>query len=420
MILITGLAPGLASSQAVSPLHQNGFGRLHDPVFSVNRAMGNLAAGYRSATAINAGNPASYSGLVLTTFEMGAFLEGQTISQPEQSFQSVGGNVSHLALGVPLKAGKAGLAFGLSPYSTIKYNFANTVDDPLLGGYDAVAEGDGSTYRLFAGTGLRFGDASVGINANFIFGSNDYLNGARFTDSLDLNNVQNHRRLRVRGIQLDLGAQYTIRINDLAAEDENKTPLFLTLGAVVTPGISMRVLVDDYWETTVTNTISGDEFPIDTAAGGVFGDVQRITMPWTVSAGMTIGDKERWMAGVDGRFATWENARFPSLNGPLRNSWTVKLGGQITPVKENGNYFNRMQYRAGFYAGRSEQVAEGEQVSMFGTTFGLSFPTKRSFSRINLMADIGQMAAQETKQTFYDLTLSFTLNSRWFVKPKYD
>ena len=85
--------------------------------------------------------------------------------------------------------------------------------------------------------------------------------------------------------------------------------------------------------------------------------------------------------------------------------------------------FNKIQYKMGLYYGKSEYLYNNIQLDQVGGTFGFAIPVKRSFARINLMADIGTRGTQADiaiRETYYKFSFGFTLNDQWFIKRKYD
>ena len=384
--------------------------------------MGGLGAGYKSAYYINFANPASYSNLVLTTFETGIYGQGGKITSDSTNYSSGGGNINHFALGFPIRNKReipTGISFGLLPYSNVKYNFQNSINHSELGTYQQDISGKGSFYQAYIGSGMRFNDVSFGLNTIFIFGKNDYLLGTSFADSLGLLDSRNHKEMNVRGVTFNMGLQYDIKIQELERRDAKKDPINLTIGVTGSPGIKMKTNVSDFWETTRTNIIN-TTIVVDTAAGGLFNEKGSLKLPWSVGLGATIGNEKNWLAGIDFKYGAWEKSNIPLSTNNLKNRWEVGFGGQISPQDNKGKYYERMDFRLGFHTGMLEQTVDNQQVFDFGTTFGFSLPMKRSFSKINLGTDIGKMSVSDLKQTYYKFTISYTLSDRWFIKRKYD
>jgi hypothetical protein len=147
--------------------------------------MGGLSLGLMQPFNINHSNPASYSSLLLTTFDVGG-----TASMYEQytssSFHSYEYNAdfAYLAMGFPLIPRKWGVSFGILPYSSVGYSMneqkVNAAGDPE----QHVYQGSGGLNQFYVGTGFNLGrNYSFGVNAAFIFGTIDQLRKVEYPDN---------------------------------------------------------------------------------------------------------------------------------------------------------------------------------------------------------------------------------------------
>ena len=88
--------------QTFSPQSQFGLGNLHSSIFASNKAMGGISAAYRSPRDINYLNPASYSAIAFTTFDIGLHLYGNVISDSARLTDAANGGINHIALAFPV------------------------------------------------------------------------------------------------------------------------------------------------------------------------------------------------------------------------------------------------------------------------------------------------------------------------------
>ncbi len=136
--------------------------------------MGGIGIGLAQPFNINYSNPASYSSIVLTTFEAagkGSMYELHNATSTH-AYQ-YNADFGYLAMGFPLKSKKWGMSFGLLPYSSIGYeitdkqinNFSGEVENHLY-------EGSGGLNQVYLGTGFHLGkNFFAGVNAAFLFGT---------------------------------------------------------------------------------------------------------------------------------------------------------------------------------------------------------------------------------------------------------
>src|SRR5690606_28298859 len=119
-----------AQTTTNSPYSRFGVGELKGTYLPQNTSMGNLAYGISTTGVynnINIANPASYSQIRLTAFDVGIGGNIQTLKRDNLSENSFNANLSHLAIAIPVSK-KSALSFGILPYSVLGYSFRQSVD----------------------------------------------------------------------------------------------------------------------------------------------------------------------------------------------------------------------------------------------------------------------------------------------------
>ena len=292
-------------SQGFSPYSRYGLGYLPSDVFSSTRAMGGIATGYSSAFHINHTNPASYADIAITTFEVGVNVDAATVHTKDSAYNGVNGTVSHVAIGVPLIRNKWGLSFGLLPYSFLNYDFANKDVDT-----SKVYTGKGSLYQLYVGTAYRIKDFSIGINGGYVFGKLDYTKGFAFTDSIGAYNVQNATSLKVGGFVYNIGIQYKKRVLKKSPQNSLKSDIFITAGAQGTTSVRLNARTSSQWQRYIN--LSDVPTVIDTPLS--YAEQKgKVTIPYNFSLGLTAGNENWWLVGIDFKYAGWSRFAY-SLN----------------------------------------------------------------------------------------------------------
>jgi len=105
----------------------------------------------------------------------------------------------------------------------------------------------------------------------------------------------------------------------------------------------------------------------------------------------------------------------------------MSFGIQYTPNKE-GSYLQRINYRMGGYYTQTMLVLNNNQITQQAATFGLGLPVGtyrllQNFSMINIGIELGIRGTTSDdllEEKYFKISLGFTMNDKWFVKPKYD
>lgn len=418
----TVFAVFFANSQSTSPYSRFGLGFLRPEVMSNNKAMGEITGGIRSAYSLNPENPASYSELTYTTFEVAASVDMNTLTTRDSSYNGAYGTINHLAIGFPIKRGVWGLSAGLLPYATTNYNFAEQIADT-----SRIYQGNGSLYKVYLGTAYKIGDFSLGVNIGYLFGKTDYYKGFGFTDSLNAFNVRNNTSMRANGLLYDVGLQYHKRIAKRTEENHYKTDIFITAGIYGRSHSPATTTTSGYWERYIVQNSNNQVIDmIDTIAD----KKGKLTLPYKIGTGFTIGNENWWIVGADFKYTRWSMYSSDLKNGSLADSWRFSFGAGITP-DFLGKFLKRINYKVGFYTEKSEVQVGTSSMQSYGGTFGITFPFlfgrertgTNDFCQVYLMGDIGSRIPQNKaliSETYYRITIGLALNAQWFQKRRFD
>ncbi|HLP51040.1 MAG TPA: hypothetical protein VK154_09175 [Chitinophagales bacterium] len=425
-VLLFSYSYVVSFSQAASPYSRFGLGYVYSPVFSANKAMGEIAAPYASAININYANPASYASLTRTTIEVGMKMDGANIHTQDSNYRSIQPNISHIAVAfapnVLAKKKNWGISLGLLPYTNINYTFIQNYNDSALGPYRLVHAGKGSLYQAYVGGAYKVKGLSIGANLGFLFGKLDYQKTITFPDSLYAYSTRNITSVNAKSFMYTIGLQYEYRIYHNKETPEPRTDINMIVGAYGSGGLKLNAKVSNYWDRFYIDPTFG-VVTIDTAQAN-FNQKESIKLPFNMGAGVMFGNELYWMLGADFKFMNWKSYSSPLNNGGLNNSWRISIGGQITPNIEadRKKYFSKVQYRLGGYYGKSELNYNGKQLSEAGGTVGFGFPFK-SVAHLNLSGDFGSRGVSDPnaiRETYYRVTFGFVLNDIWFTKRKFD
>ncbi|MFY0252816.1 hypothetical protein ACDQ55_02560 [Chitinophaga sp. 30R24] len=410
-----------AIAQDNSPYSRYGLGDLNNNQNTVNRGMGGVSQAYSDPQSVNFINPASYSSLLLTTFDVGVEGGARSITENGAKFSSAFGTLSYLQLGVPIIKNKWGLNLGLRPVTRVSYNvqtgtngtFFDTTKYPLINRY----EGSGGLYQLYVGTGVRFGNFSIGANLGYLFGNVENNTRLIFPDP---NIYPSHRMFQTtyNSFFYKLGVQYRAKIN---------TDMDLTFGATGSFQQDMKARQETLYETLLYDAASNTYTNQDTvsytkSARGT------VVYPADFGGGIMLRKYDKWSVGIDFNTTQWENYRNFGSKDSLQNSWKLSVGGQFVPnaMALNG-YWNRVAYRFGAYYGLDYLKLNGKDMPILGFTVGAGLPVRRmpysnQYSLINVAFEVAHRGNNETvlKENVYRVSLGFTLSDKWFIKRKYE
>lgn len=423
-----------------SPYSRYGLGNINPTEFAPLQSMGGIAAGYNNPYELNLTNPASTAFLRYTSFETGGFARYSVLSANDESASNWSGNISHFALGFPLKnpVNKAlerekspfdyGMALGLMPYSSIGYDVESTSSLPNIGDVTYKYLGSGATYQAFLNSSVKYNNIALGGHVGYLFGSGRNETATLFNDVENAFSNVLRDEYNLSGFIWRLGIQYELIIGE-TPEDDAKTRSErsrLILGAygnsasnIDITGSSIAARTNSFYTGSNLDTIISS-VEID--------DIMKLPSEFGIGFTYTLltKNKRRIKLGSDLKIGQWRQYNNPLREETLENSWRVAVGGEMIPnINSYNRYTDIMRYRLGFHYGADPRVVDGEQLTNYGVTLGLGFKLKlpRGMpSFMNLGLEAGQLTAPNSlSENYYRINLGFTLNDNsWFYKQKFN
>ena len=444
MLLIAGLE-AYSQVRVAAPYSRFGVGELQPGVFPAQRGMGGTGTFMIEGYKVNPTNPASYAYLLDPVFSAGVNYKIQNLKSSEETLELRYGRPYNFSLGLPLKRGKWGMAFGIMPYSTAGYDLTvdNTdLEDPHTLRY----EGDGGINRAFVGMGYRIinkvdsalnaTSLSIGAEAGYHFGSLNYSSRTEFdfrSNSLS-KRFQNFRQYKaVRG---KFGVNY--QTNLLKRTKQDPSYLKLLAGATFSAERDMKTIFRELGETYQPNSV-GTEIARDTLidTGEIEGTT---TLPFTFTLGGGLDyvstQKFRIQGGVEYSYGDWSSYKTsaPGFNDQgenLKNSQEISIGVEVTPDLSSIQYFEKVEYRVGFRYSDGYLRVRDQDITESGISFGLSLPinAKRNLSRsmFNIGVEYGTRGTTDNsliEEEYWNFQVGFTLTPHvrnlWLKQRKYD
>jgi hypothetical protein len=237
-----------------SPYSRYGLGDFQFNGFSQNMPMGGGGIGLRCDSTgdqqINILNPASYTGHMLVTYDVGLQSNTTMLSTSSTSGVFNRTTLSHVGLAFPVTKWW-GASLGLIPYSSVGYNVSTSGYRDSIGYVTDKYEGSGGISQVFVGNAfrpfaglpghfllsdeydklesghdscglykkLRFRSAlaniSIGANTSYLFGSLNNIRRNIFADTLNAMNTKITRKTIFRDAYASFGIQYRFHLYKL-------------------------------------------------------------------------------------------------------------------------------------------------------------------------------------------------------------
>ncbi|BFM43317.1 membrane protein [Flavobacterium sp. CFS9] len=368
-----------------------------------NRSMSGVAV-EQDSIHLNIENPASYASLKFTTFTVGGSFGTTNLKTSERSEKAQRATFDYLALGIPM--GKFGAAFGLVPLSSVGYKIQNDLTD-TQGATSTQLQGKGGVNKVFFGLGYQIKkNWNIGVDAQYNFGKITTTSLALRTDVENATRETNDSELS--GINFNIGTMYQTKI-------DKKLSLFTSLNYTFASNLtstSNRVI-----------QVDGDPDPITTPE-----QTNKLKLPNKVTFGAGIGEARKWLVGTtisfqgDGQLANFYNTRD---NVRYEKYQKYAIGGYYIPNYGSfTSYFSRMTYRAGLKYEKIGLVVNNQEINDLGMTLGMGIPLNNgSFSNVNIGLEFGKrgtMSAGLVQENYFNFSMSFSFNDKWFVKSKFN
>lgn len=413
--LLIMVSPELnAQTRIGSPYSRYGVGDLQNNRYFRNLAMGGISFGFRNANTVNYANPASYTVFDSTSFvfETGINSQFLQLNSKEKSQLSNYTSLGYLVLGFPVTKWW-GASVGLLPYSNLGYKISDSEEIAGVGNVNYLYEGNGGLNQFYAGNSFKITkNLSAGFNTSFIFGTLGKTRTVSMPDSAYFLNLRMNNGIVVNDFLFNYGVQYNKKF---------KNDITLGLGLVFSNTSNLTAKQDSF---AYTFLVSSSAESIKDTLVNTSGANGKIVIPQNIGAGICIGKKDRWLAGVDVSMQNWEKYSSFGEKDSLKNSFQAAVGFEFTPKNSAvSGYFKRIHYRFGARYNKTYLQLRDNQLSEVAFSFGMGLPLKKSKTAINIGVELGQRGTTENnliQENFGRIVLSLSIYERWFLKKKFD
>jgi hypothetical protein len=473
-----------AQVNTFSPYSRFGLGELNQTTFAHNQAMAGTCIAYKPDSLfpvmINTGNPASYALIKFATFEVGGNFVRSNFTTSLSSVYKWTTNFNYGTLGFPIRR-KSGAAFGIMPYSNVGYTMRSVNNEPNIGNVTYNYNGEGGFNKVFLGYGtmpfkerlMKFrkkqatkemdpaynitlssykfkelmnelaSDFSIGVNANYLFGSTLNFTDVRYPNSLTYFNTIREKTVRINDFTGNFGMQTAFTIDSVKVKSNDTNRVNTTR---LKRALSEKVKITFGYYMALNNTVKAKYdivsynyflnnsaiIPKDTVLK-TLDQSGKITLPLEQGFGIGFKKGERFNLVMDYAITDWSNFKMFDYTNTLKNNMRTSIGLNFVPDKNvlgKGTYFKRTQYRAGAFYNSGYLDINQTLIKTYGVTAGLSLPVgiRTGTGLVNIGIQYGVTGTQSNnliKENFIRVNFGFTFNSTyfddlWFRKFKYD
>jgi len=412
-----------SQSTTNSPYSRYGIGVIRPQSFSQNFGMGGTGIGHRSDRSINLLNPASFSAIAVTTFDLGFTNNSLWLEDGTESQYQNNPYIDHIAFAFPILKNKWGMSFGFLPYSNMGYKYDEVINDSIAGAISYYSQGEGAINKAYFGNGFALNiDSnsliSFGVNAYFLFGSMEQDEKIIYGDLPGSFNLWRVNDVSVSDFGVDFGLQYQKRFKN--AEDEQYK---FTAGATYTLANDLNAK-----RTEIIRSFSGNvDFGTIKDTSKFDEDVEDIIqLPAELGVGLSLEKQNTWLLSLDYKMANWGSIASNDALYSYKSNYSLAAGIQFIPKYDGHNYLQRMAYRVGAKYSNSYIAVNNVDWSEYGITFGIGMPVRKSgssYPRLNLGFEYGNRGTTDSgliKEKFFNFNIGVTINAMWFGKRKYD
>lgn len=403
----------IAQSDLSTPYSRFGLGDIYtNSPSTILKGMGGVANAMSDNCLLNPSNPASYASIdsLSLLFDAGFYIKTAAFSTNKLSSNGSNASFNYASFGLSAtKRWKIGA--GIMPYTNREYNVVTEHHD--LGSYKVAFQGEGGLNKAFFANGIKITkNLSVGVTASYIFGTLFDNTSIYYPDSTSFLNGKRSINMRVNDFKLDYGLLYRIPINKYS----------VTVGLTYSQGTKIASKRDIFIRSMFKGFENQVESPIDTLKY-VTNENVNINIPNGYGVGIRVDNGDNWTVAADFNWAGWKGFTMNGVNDSLQNSWNVAIGGSYKPTSTSiSKYYRKITYRAGFHFDQTYYNLYGQSINKYGITFGFGLPVPRSLTSLNVAIELGSMGTVKhnlVKENYFNISVSMSINDRWFVKKRY-
>jgi hypothetical protein len=434
-----------------------GIGQLSPAANVKSLGMGGVQSAIGDGNAINLYNPASYSFLDNTVYQVSGQVNFLRAKTSTESLKYKNANLGEIAIAFRKPSSKWGFAAGMHSYSAIGYSHSNVqaVNDSLKANYKYTGEG-GLTEatigmsRIFVIKNthilidsitkkqdtLNYSQLlSIGANMNYLFGNLSQINSVEYNDVRYLGSRVTKNTF-AQGILYQGGLLYQVPVKLVLDKKKLVSASYLQIGATYTMGKDIRATLNQVNESTYYG--ANNAIIINDSSYTSLPQKGRLTIPQRMTVGIAYKKSKAKSGSIllsaDYTLQNWSN--YKNTTGDANNtndyfnaSAITSVGFEYRPTTAMAdNLAHRMQYRFGVKYADTQLVLNNKQIMQKSISAGLSIPLMKGDSKMHLSAEYSMFGTTENnlvQENQLNLWVAFSFSplrskERWFYIYQYD
>ena len=395
--------------QSSSTYTRYGIGDINYTYSARSLGLGKTGVGMTNQYFVESLNPASWTDLKFTRFELSLILNGVRLTNNTDSRFYTDAEFKGFTFAFPISE-KYGIGFasGLTPYSRVSYEVKSTTSPDFLEGssYTTTYKGSGGLSKLFMGLSYRTPiDWFIGASAEYYFGRRNYTSNIEFSNS-DYRSGEYELDYRSTGGGTTIGIISQNFSNLLNTESISNLRL----------GISFNYISNLSTDSSLTKN------PSTSADTIVFGNAE-MKIPYRLISGITLQLKDVYTFNLDYIFQPWSEYRFNGKTSKnLRDAHRFGFGFEYYPKSQPGtSKWEQIIWRMGLSYEITQYLMKGQGIKQYSVFGGFSIPLG-----IGNTFDVGfQYSLRGTtdyslvKENFYKINIGISFGELWFLQSHY-
>ncbi|MDI6766522.1 MAG: hypothetical protein QME52_06840 [Bacteroidota bacterium] len=410
LFLFVSLVTRVQAGNGGSGYSRYGLGDINHFASSRFSGMGGASIGSLSNNSINQFNPAAWSSLNRTRYEVSLTYQGFTSTDWQKSAYLSETFFNGFMITLPiLPRNGMTLGLGVTPFSRINYHviMPGSFND-LQYRSEYIGTGGLSRGRLGL-SGIIFTNLHLGIEFNYLFGTSNYTTKQKFDSSI-YSDAEVLRSSDLKGVNLTFGAIYS-GFKNLFNITNIKS---FNAGLIFTTSSSL---------TSQEEKLYTFYTPFITSFDTLTSQVKNIDFPFSFGFGLSLST-ERILLVTDFHFQNWGSYKVNGISVPeLRNSYRLGFGGELLPKKEpSATLFRMITYRLGFFFNATSFQIKTEPVDEIGITGGIGIPIFGD-TRIDVGLEYsyrGTTLQQLQQDNIIRINITLSGSELWFERPERD
>lgn len=386
-------------------------------------AMAGVGIAGRDGRYLNITNPAAISlrDSLSVMFDIGVMNDNKVFRQGDIRSANNTLNVNDFAISFRLMKNLSFLA-GVSPYSSVAYNYAYSVNDPSLlstaGFVEYTSAGLGGLYQLYGGVGTTFfRRLSIGAEGIVYMGTISKESKMSFSNTT-FRTIYSGSSMELSTAAGKFGVQYEQPVGDG----------YLTLGGTYKTSAKLKGETKDYKFASIgsiTDTLSYNTVNLS--------ETRSVAIAGEIGVGISFRKPEKWQTEVNYTKSDWSDSGFDSTPGfsitgdksfSTAASQSLSAGFEFVPNRNDIRYyFRQCAYRGGLYYRQAYYKYDGNTIDAYGITLGMTFPIVRGYNGLNIGLDFGRRGSRTgnmTMENYVKFAVGVTVHDQWFRKQRFN